>query len=79
MNDVADVLNSSAAVGLAGSWRSQALCRGRYDLFLSSDDLDRQIAAAVCRSCPVRVDCAAVADRIGAYGICGTWGGVWRG
>lgn len=76
MNDPG--IPGTRVLSLVGSWHSQALCKGKGDIWFSGQASDRAIAAQVCRSCPVRRECSEVAEAIG-YDCRGTWGGIWRG
>lgn len=58
-------------------WQHDALCRGKGGLFFASDPLSSAIAAALCRRCPVRGECAALAVELEADGV-ECWG-VWAG
>ena len=53
-------------------WHTEAACAGRTTLFYASDKVSEAIAIAVCRRCPVRVECLAEAQRIEATGL--RWG-----
>lgn len=58
------------------SWRERAACQGKdTEIFFTTDSsLTAGTARAICRKCPVRVDCFAWALRVPEqYGI---WGGV---
>lgn len=67
-------------------WRLRAACRGRGDLWLSSDPVLQAIAAEGCRTCPVLAECAALADELAAalgrrerLALPGVWAGRVRG
>lgn len=61
---------------LGGEWRNRARCANHEDpeLFFSEDRAGRLAAKAVCRACPVPVDCLseAIADKLED----GVWGGL---
>jgi WhiB family redox-sensing transcriptional regulator len=69
-----------ALSGLREPWEAKAACRAleaaaRADFFEESVEASRR-ARAVCRRCPVRLDCLWVATRTDQeYGI---WGGTTR-
>lgn len=39
------------------SWADEALCRGRHEMFFSTDTADRDACRALCRRCPVIAPC----------------------
>lgn len=56
-------------------WRAESLCRGENaDVFFPLKVTNRTIAAAMalCKACPVRVQCLQIAV---VYGYDGIWGG----
>lgn len=58
----------------AGDWRRRAACAAHDpELWFSRDPAGQARAAAICRSCPVRVRCQQWADDQGE--IHGAWGG----
>ncbi len=60
-------------------WRQSAACRGRDpELWFSTLQADRDLAAGICASCPVRLRCLAAALTFEAAtggGSHGLWGG----
>jgi len=58
-------------------WTATAACGGD-DRFTGDDVSEPLVAAlaAVCRACPVTVQCTASALEVEA--VWGMWGGVWR-
>jgi WhiB family redox-sensing transcriptional regulator len=42
-----------------GAWAEQAACKGKTTLFFARDEVSQHQAVAICRSCPVRAECAA--------------------
>ena len=61
-------------------WELRALCRGRQRLFFASDPFSTTVACSLCRRCPVRLQCAALADDLAgsAYALSGVWAGKRR-
>lgn len=67
-------------------WRLRAACRGRGDLWLSSDPAMQALAAEGCRTCEVIEPCAALADELAValgrkerLALPGVWAGRVRG
>ena len=65
-------------------WRSQAACAGRdprrWFAGPGVDPIGAGVAARICATCPVRVECATEAVRLvhdGGGELYGTWAGVW--
>jgi hypothetical protein len=60
------------------AWRARAACRVRDPSRFVREGPPDVLALLVCRSCPVRIDCARYAvdliDR--GWRLVGTWGGV---
>lgn len=59
-------------------WQLHAACRGHSDLFHANDQLSIEIACRVCRTCPVKAQCATLADQI-ETDTGGSLGAVWAG
>jgi hypothetical protein len=63
-------------------WRTSAACRGRdprlWFAVPAVDPVAAGVAARICQSCPVRVDCAGEAVRLAHEDppLFGTWAGV---
>jgi hypothetical protein len=58
-----------SAVVVTSSWVQLAACRGHDTrLWFSTDRFDQAVAVAVCRRCPVRVQCLAEAVKLEADG-----------
>jgi WhiB family transcriptional regulator, redox-sensing transcriptional regulator len=56
-------------------WREYALCRGvEPDIFFPTRGEDSEAAKAVCRNCPVRLECLDYA--LSARELFGVWGGL---
>jgi hypothetical protein len=66
---------------LRPSWQHDAACRGRGELWFGSDTVSPMVAAAVCRTCPVRIPCASYALELVTRGeaLHGVWAGVRAG
>ena len=73
---------AQAQIGVTESerWEVRALCRGRQRLFFASDLFSTTVACSLCRRCPVRLQCAALADDLAgsAYALSGVWAGRRR-
>jgi hypothetical protein len=68
---LADALTQSTLAGLPPT------CTGRQrDMWTSEDKASRQIAAKLCRGCPVFIPCARAADA--AHEPWHVWGGIDR-
>jgi WhiB family redox-sensing transcriptional regulator len=67
--------NAELLAGLDWSWQSQAACRGADPaLFFPETEEGAEPARAICRTCPVRVECLAFALEAGER--FGVWGGM---
>jgi transcription factor WhiB len=64
-------------------WQRRALCRGRSDVWLSTNPKVQAIAATECLACPVIVECGALAAELEAgLGVnrkVASLPGVWAG
>jgi WhiB family redox-sensing transcriptional regulator len=67
-------------------WRDKASCVGHDpDIWFpaSTDSATLDTALAICRGCPVVVECGRFAEehrRVNGYGLQGVWGGrLWGG
>jgi hypothetical protein len=61
--------------GHPGPWAERAACRDSDTaLFFAADEISLAIARRLCRSCPVRGQCAAYA--LASPDVTGVWGGL---
>ena len=60
---------------LVGNWQRDALCLGRFELFLSEDKVDQDVAKAICEYCPVLDHCEQFTKRVTPRPVLGVWAG----
>jgi Transcription factor WhiB len=59
-------------------WHADAACRGHGSIWFAGEAFAAAVAARICRSCPVRADCARAALELYDAGVpvVGVWAGV---
>jgi Transcription factor WhiB len=63
-------------VAQVASWRAKAACVNSTVDFFAFNPAEQANAAAICRRCPVQVECGEYGEEVGA--VAGVWGGSVR-